>query len=91
MIHTERIQEQWQRAYTTFTRIEGEPWISPVQKQYPKRVSMDMSKIRPFRLTCYVFQKEERRNNGYHGKSDKKEHPKKGALIGYDDQKGHSW
>ena len=29
------------------TRIEGEPWISPLQKQYPKRVNMDMSKIRP--------------------------------------------
>ena len=70
------------------TRIEGEPWISPLQKQYPKRVSMDMSKIRPFGLTCYVFQKKERRNVGYHGKSDKKEHAKKGVLIGYDDQKG---
>ena len=70
------------------TRIEGEPWISPLQKQYPKRVSMDMSKIKPFGLTCYVFQKKERRNVGYHGKSDKKEHAKKGVLIGYDDQKG---
>jgi hypothetical protein len=49
---------------------------------------MDMSKIRPLRLTCYVFQKKERRNVGYHGKSDKKEHAKKGVLIGYDDQKG---
>ena len=52
------------------TRIEGEPWVSPLQKQYPKRVSMDMAKIRPFGLTCYVFQKKERRNAGYHGKSD---------------------
>ena len=49
---------------------------------------MDMAKIRPFGLTCYVFQKKERCNVGYHGKSDKKEHVKKGVLIGYDDQKG---
>ena len=70
------------------TRVKGEPWISSLQKQYPKRVSMDMTKIRPFVLTCYVFQKKERRNVDYHGKSDKKEHAKKGVLIGYDDQKG---
>ena len=37
------------------TRIEGEPWISPLQKQYPKRVNMDMSKNKPFGLTCYVL------------------------------------
>ena len=53
-------------------RTEGEPWISPLQKQYPKRVSMDMSKIKPFGLNCCVFQKKERRNVGFHGKSDKK-------------------
>jgi hypothetical protein len=35
------------------TRIEDEPSISPLQKQYPQRVSMDMSKIRPFGLACY--------------------------------------
>jgi hypothetical protein len=49
---------------------------------------MNMSKMRPFRLPYYVFQKKERRNVGYHGKSDKKDHAKKGVLIGYDDQKG---
>jgi hypothetical protein len=27
------------------TRIEGEPWRSPLPKQYPKRVSMDMFNI----------------------------------------------
>jgi hypothetical protein len=87
---------QYPRAMATFiynrvppsTRIEGEPWISPLQKQYSKRVCMDMSKIRPFRLACYVLQKKERRNVGYHGKSDKKQHAKKGVLIGYDDRKG---
>ena len=46
---------------------------------------MDMAKIRLFGLTCYVFQKKECRNFGYHGKSDK--NAKKGVLIGYDDQK----
>ena len=49
---------------------------------------MDMAKIRSFGLTCYVFQKKERHHVEYHGKSDKKEHAKKGVLIGYDDQKG---
>jgi hypothetical protein len=49
---------------------------------------MNMSRIRPFGLACYVFQKKKRRNNGYHGKCDKKEHAKKGVLIKYDDQKG---
>ena len=29
-----------------------------------------------------------RSNVGYHGKSHKKEYAKKGALTGYDDQKG---
>jgi hypothetical protein len=33
-----------------------------------------------------VFQKKERCNVGYHGKSDKKEHAKKGVLIRYDYQ-----
>jgi hypothetical protein len=48
---------------------------------------MDMARIRPFGLTCYVS--EERATHvSYHGKSDMKEHAKKGALIGYDDQKG---
>jgi hypothetical protein len=34
-----------------------------------------------------VFQKKKRRNVGYHGKSDKKQHAKKEVLIEYDDQK----
>ena len=47
-----------------------------------------MTKIKPFGLTCYVFQKEARRNIGFHGKSDVKENAKKGVLVGYKDQKG---
>ena len=33
---------------------------------------MDMTKIKPFGIICYVYQKKPVRNKGYHGKSDKK-------------------
>ena len=49
---------------------------------------MDMTKIRPFGIICYVYQKKPIRNKGFHGKSDKKENAKKGILVGYDDQLG---
>ena len=49
---------------------------------------MDMSKIRPFGIICYVYQKKPIRNKGFHGKSDKKENAKKGVLVGYEDQLG---
>jgi hypothetical protein len=49
---------------------------------------MDMSKIKLFGLTCYVFQKKSRCNIVFHGKSDVKENAKKGVLVGYDDHKG---
>jgi hypothetical protein len=73
------------------TRIEGEPWISPLQKQYSKRVSMSMFKIRSLGLICHVFQNKERRNVGYHGKSDMKEHAKKGVLNGTMTKIEHDW
>ena len=47
-----------------------------------------MTKIKPFGLTCYVFQKKARRNIGYHGKSDVKENAKNGVLVGFIDQSG---
>ena len=61
--------------------VKGEPWISPLMKQYPNRKSMDTTKIKPFGLTCYVLQKKARRNIGFHGKSDVKENAKKGVLV----------
>ena len=47
-----------------------------------------MTKIKPFGLICYVYQKKLIRNKGYHGKSGKKENAKKGVLVGYEDQLG---
>ena len=67
-------------------KTPGEPWLTPLKKQYPERVSMDMTKIRPFGIICYVYQKKAIRNKGYHGKSDTKENAKKGVLVGYEDQ-----
>ena len=49
---------------------------------------MDMTKIRPFGIMCYVYQKKPIRNKGFHGKSNKKENAKKGVLVGYKDQLG---
>ena len=47
-----------------------------------------MTKIKPFRIICYVYQKKPIRNKGYHGKSDEKKNAKKGVLVGYEDQLG---
>ena len=69
-------------------KIPGEPWTTSLEKQYPERRSMDMTKIRPFGIICYVYQKKPIRNKGCHGKSDKKENAKKGVLVGYEDQLG---
>ena len=69
-------------------KIPGEPWTTPLKKQYPERRSMDMTKIKPFGIIYYVYQKKPIRNKGFHGKSDKKENAKKGVLVGYEDQLG---
>ena len=69
-------------------KIPGEPWTTPLKKQYPERRSMDMTKIKPFGIICYVYQKKPIRNKGFHGKSNKKENAKKGLLVGYEDQLG---
>jgi hypothetical protein len=57
--------------------IPGEPWTTALKKQYPERVSMDMIKIKPFGIICYVYQKKPIRNKGFYGKSDKKKNAKK--------------
>jgi hypothetical protein len=69
-------------------KIPREPWTTPFKKQYPERRSMDMTKIKPFSIICYVYQKNPLRNKGFHGKSDKKQNAKKCVLVGYKDQPG---
>ena len=69
-------------------RTPGKPWLSPAQQQYPDRPYMDMSRIQPFGLKCFVHQVKEKRNKGYSGKSDKKQNAVEGKVIGYDDLQG---
>jgi hypothetical protein len=69
-------------------KIPGEPWTKPLKKQYPEQRSMDMAKIRPFGIICYVYQKKLIRNKGFNGKSDKKKTAKNVVLVGYEDQLG---
>ena len=66
----------------------GKPWLSPAQQQYPDRPYMDMSRIQPFGLKCFVHQVNEKRNKGYSGKSDKKQNAVEGKVVGYDDLQG---
>ena len=49
---------------------------------------MDLTKIQPFGLTCCVHQKKQIRDQGYGGKSDKKQQARQGRLVGYNDQMG---
>ena len=44
-------------------KVPGEDWLTPMKLQYPERTSMDMTKLRPFGLICYVYQKKEIRNS----------------------------
>ena len=39
-------------------KIPGEPWTTPLKKQYPERRSIDMTKIKQFGIICYVYQKK---------------------------------
>ena len=57
-------------------KILGEPWTMPLKKQYPERLNMDMTKIKPYGIICYVYQKKPIRNKGFHGKSEKKQNAK---------------
>ena len=69
-------------------QIPGEPWKSPLALQYPDRKAVDLTKIQPFGLTCWVHQKKQIRDQGYGGKSDKKQQARQGILVGYNDQMG---
>jgi len=66
----------------------GEEWLSPHEKQYPTRQTMDLARLQPFGIPCWVYQKKPIRDKGYSGKSDKKERAVKGRLVGYNDSQG---
>ena len=38
-------------------QIPGEPWISPLALQYPDREAVDLTKLQPFGLTCWVLRR----------------------------------
>ena len=40
-------------------RIPGEPWKSPLARQYSDREAVDLTKLQPFGLTCWVHQKKQ--------------------------------
>ena len=87
-------EEYWEssRRHATFiyNRIPstsgstGELIKTPFQLQYPDRVTLDLSRLQPFGITCWVPIKKARRP----GKSDALEHGKKGILVGYDECQG---
>ena len=66
----------------------GEDWESTIKKQYPTRQTMDLTRLQPFGLKCWVYQKKPIRDRQYAGKSDKKERSREGILVGYSDSRG---
>ena len=68
--------------------IPGEDWEPPIKKQYPTRETMDLTKLQPFGIKCWVYQKKPKRDRLYAGKSDKKERSIEGVLVGYCDSRG---
>jgi hypothetical protein len=69
-------------------RTPEKPWQLPSLQQYPDRPFMDMSRLQPFGLKCFVHQVKEKQNKGYSGKSDKQQNAVEGKLVGYDDLQG---
>ena len=68
-------------------RTPGKLWMSPSQQQYPDKPYMDMLRIQPFGLKCFVHQVKKKRNKSYSGKSDKKQNAVEGKVVGYDESK----
>jgi hypothetical protein len=64
--------------------IQGEPWQSPRQRQYPDRKLTDLTKLKPFGTTYWTHVKNARRQ----GKSDSTSRGEQGVLVGYDDDQG---
>jgi hypothetical protein len=44
---------------------------------------MDLSRLQPFGIPCWVYQKKPIHDKGYSGKSDQKEQAVKGRLVEY--------
>ena len=64
--------------------MQGEPWQSPRQRQYPDRKLTDLTNLKPFGTTCWTHVKKSRRQ----GKSDSISRGEQGVLVGYDDDQG---
>ena len=64
--------------------VPGEPWLSPIQKQYPERKVTDLTQLHPFGTECWTHIKKARRPN----KSDGNPRGQHGILVGYDDEQG---
>ena len=87
-------EEYWEdsRRHATylFNRIPpsrytpGEPWLTPMQLQYPNRRTPDLTKLQSFGTTCWTHIKKARRP----GKSDINPRGERGILVGYDDSQG---
>ena len=60
--------------------IPGEPWLSPLQRQYPKG---KMTTIKSFGTVCCTHRKERRL-----AKSDINLQDEEGVLVAYDDTQG---
>ena len=69
-------------------QVPGEPWEPPIKRQYPRRKTMDLQKLQPFGIKCWVHRKKAIRDGQYSGKSDKKERSEQGILVGYNDSMG---
>jgi hypothetical protein len=54
----------------------------------PARPFMNMSRLQPFGLKCFVHQVKEKQHKSYSGKSDKKQNAVEGKVVGYDDLQG---
>ena len=63
--------------------------MPPIKKQYPTQETMDLTKLQPFGIKCWVYQKKPKRDRLYAGKSDQKERSREGILVGYCDSRVH--
>ena len=64
--------------------VPGEPWLAPIQRQFPDRKVTDLSKLQPFGIQCWTHIKKARRP----AKSDINPRGEEGVLVGYDDTQG---
>ena len=62
--------------------VPGEPWLSPIQKQYPDRKVTDLTQLHLFGTECWTHIKKARRPSKSHG-NPRGQH---GIFVGYDDE-----